>query len=210
MGCARVLQRGLITAGLGFATLLPAKTIPGLALDGPASTREIQVRLDAVTAPDPAVAVIATPPWSPHDPVRDGAIEFEVLFTAARLLRENALAGLVAVGNRHGVFTPAAEAGLHRAMHLGLPVVRLAAAGQVAAPADDLLISGGSLSPEEAQRVLQLCLARHGTLTPAANPERPTAAERAAWRRQLAKYQRDFDAHIAATEAARGWAVAAR
>lgn len=205
----RWLAVGFLQGGL---TLLPAGSVPGLTLAEDATTRTVRVSAASLaTGLRPAVAIITPPAWSPNDPVRDGAVEFEVLFTTARLLQDHPLAGLVAVGNRHGVLPPATESSLRRSVHLGLPVVRLADGGTIAAPPDDLLIRGGNLRPEEARALLLACLARHGTLSPAADPERPTARERAAWRRQLAAYQREFDAHLAAVRTAReGLAVAVR
>jgi hypothetical protein len=39
------------------------------------------------------------------------------------------------------------------------------------------------------------CLMKFGSLPPAADPDRPTAAETAAVREKVAEYQRVFDTH---------------
>jgi L-asparaginase len=188
---------GLVMTGTGVRT----KTIPLAVTDATGTVRD-----DIL----PGVLIIERVTWSPDDPVRDGAVEFELLLAAARLLRDHPLAGLVAVGNRHGILCPRGETSARRVVHLGVPVVRLADSGKVASTPDDLLISGGTLSPTEARALLRQCLVRHGALPPAHNPERPTAKELAAIRTRLAAYQRDFDAYLAARDPRNHLVVASR
>ncbi len=141
----------------------------------------------------PAVALLTSAAWSPHDPARDGASEFEVFLGTARLLQGHALAGFVTVGNRYGALLPATEAALVRVVHMGLPVVRLARDGDVGRSPDDWFISAGALSANEAQRVLSSCLLELGVLPPAADPANPTAAETRALREKLVRFQQAFD-----------------
>lgn len=146
----------------------------------------------------PAVAVVESAAWSPDDPARDGASEFEVLICTARLLAEYPLSGFITVGNRHGALLPGTESALHRVIHMGLPVVRLARGGKVEKSSADLLISAGEMTPAEAQHVLGSCLLRYGALPPARDPAHPTRAELAAIREKLSLYQQSFDVHTAA------------
>lgn len=141
----------------------------------------------------PAVAILESAAWSPEDAPRDGASAFEVLMCAARLLDRNALAGIVGVGNRSGAFLPSAEQAFRRVVPMGIPVVRLARDPRAAGMAGELFIEGGTLSPEEARRVLAECLLRHGALPPAADPLNPTPSEIAAIKHKLAIYQAEFN-----------------
>lgn len=146
----------------------------------------------------PSIARLEGVAWSPHDPARDGAGEFEVLISTARLLKDNALAGFVTVGNSNGSLLPNTENALRRAVHMGVPVVRLARDGRVEANQADLFVAAGGLKPADAERILANCLLRFGALPPAANPARPTSAETAAIRAHLARYQEVFDLQSAA------------
>lgn len=146
-----------------------------------------------------AVATLESAAWSPDDPERDGAGEFEVLLCTARLVRDHPLPGIVSIGNRHGALLGPTEDALRRSVFYGVPVVRVARNGQVSGQPDDLLLNGRELSAAEAQRILATCLVRFGALPPAANPARPTAKERAAIERKLAVYQRTFDLQAAAS-----------
>lgn len=173
------------------------RTVPGLELEGRA-TRAIKVTLADANgqlhpAAHPAVAVIRDSGWSPDDPARDAAGSFEVLLGAARVVRERPLAGLVSVGNHFGALQPGTEEALRRAVRMGLPVVRTARNGEVQAAPDDLLISAGRMPEAEARRVLSYCLVNYGALPPAANPDRPTAAETTALRARIRLYQQAFN-----------------
>lgn len=141
----------------------------------------------------PGIAVIKNARWSPNDAERDGASEFEVLLSAARLLDQHALPGLVGIGNQHGAFLPAAELALSRVAVMGLPVVKVSAAGSVAANDENLFIEAGSLSTDDAKSLLAECLLSLGALPPARNVLAPTAEELAAIRRQVERYQARFD-----------------
>lgn len=160
------------------------------------SLKDAQGRLRADV--QPAIAVVESAAWSPDDPARDGASEFEVLLCTARLLSEYPLSGFVTVGNRHGALLPGTESALHRVIHMGLPVVRLARDGNVEKSSSDLLIAAGDMTPAEAQSVLGSCLLRYGALPPANDPARPTHAELTAIRERLSLYQESFDVHASA------------
>lgn len=181
--------------GLNPRTL--PKSVAGLELRGSA-TAPIKLALtgaDGRLRPEatPAVALLRDAAWSPDDPARDAAGEFEVMVGAARLVRNHALAGFVTVGNHFGALQPGTEAALQRTVLMGLPVVRSARDGDVRAAPGDLLISAGSLSAAEARRILSYCLINYGSLPPAADPARPTLAETDSIRARLRLYQQAFD-----------------
>jgi hypothetical protein len=185
----------------GFSAAGLPRSVVGIARQGIAThpvkialaDREGRLRAEA----RPAVAVLTSAAWSPHDPARDGAGEFEVFLGTAKLLQGHALAGFVTVGNRYGALLPGTESALQRVVHMGLPVVRLARDGEVGRSQDDLFIAAGPLNANEAQRILSTCLLELGALPPAADPAKPTPSEVRALRAKLAQYQAAFD-HAAA------------
>jgi len=154
-------------------------------------------------AAEPKVAVLYGAKWSPGDAARDGAAEFEVLMCAANVRQGNAPGGIVGVGPRHGAFCPSAEMVLERVAHMGVAVVRLAAAEPMPAHDGDAFVEAGTLSPAEAKRVLTECLARYGAPPAAADPAHPTKQEQAAIEAKIALYQFQFDAQSAVRVAAR-------
>ncbi len=135
------------------------------------------------------VAVLRAAAWSPGDPVREGAGEFEVLCRVASLKRAHPNVGLLAVGDRHGLLTRGAENALRFAALQGVPVARLAPGGDVARDPDDLFLDCGHLTESEAATVLERCLSRHGSAPAAANPDSPTHGELAAIRAYLAPFR---------------------
>jgi hypothetical protein len=52
-----------------------------------------------------------------------------------------------------------------------------------------------SIAATKARLLLMACLMKYGTLPPAANPDEPTAEERAAVCEKVAKYQAAFNTH---------------
>jgi hypothetical protein len=113
----------------------------------------------------------------------------EVLCEVASLQKAHRAVALIAVGDRHGLFTHGAENALRFAALQGVPVARLAPGGEVARDPDDLFLDCGRLSESEASAVLARCLDRHGSPPVAADPDRPTPVELAAIRRYLAPFR---------------------
>jgi hypothetical protein len=144
------------------------------------------VSADAAT-PSAGVAVLHPSAWSPNDPARDGAEEFEILLRVAQLQRVHRAVGLVAVGDRRGTLSQGGERALRSLVFAGVVVVKLAPNGEVASAPDGLFLEGGTLSAEKTSRFLALALEHHGAPPVAANPEQPTTAERAAIRAHLSK-----------------------
>jgi hypothetical protein len=58
-----------------------------------------------------------------------------------------------------------------------------------------LFIAGSNLTATKARLLLMACLMRFGSLPPAADPLKPTQAERAATLSKLTEYQSVFDTH---------------
>lgn len=141
----------------------------------------------------PRVAVIEDAPWSPDDAPRDGAAELGVLLTLAQLQAKESVVGLVGVGDRRGIFQDGTQRGLEFAVRQGVPVVRLARGPSSCRPDDsDLLIDGGSLSPDAAVALLGQCLARYGALPKVRSAHAPTKGELRALREKLQLYRAAF------------------
>jgi hypothetical protein len=135
------------------------------------------------------VAVLRAAPWSQGDPVREGAGELEVLCRVASLQKAHRAVGIVAIGDRNGLFAHGAENALRFVALQGVPVARLAPGGEVAHDPDDLFLDCGHLTESEAVKVLERCLRRHGSPPVAANPDHPTPGELAAIRRYLVPFR---------------------
>ncbi len=143
-------------------------------------------------AATPGVAVLRSAPWSPGDTVREGAGEFEVLVCAARLQKEHAVAGLVGIGDRHGLFLQGAERALRQLALSGIPVVRLATGGDLATDPDAIFLDATGLNSDAAAKLLQRCLERHGAPPAVVNPAKPSQKELAAVRAHLAPFRDAF------------------
>lgn len=181
---------------LTAAPSLPLE-VPGLARSGLGTKRVVVAVRDTAgrvnVQAQPGITVLKSARWSPNDAEREGASEFEVLLSVARLLEKHPLPGLIGIGNQNGAFLPAAEQALTRAATMGVPVVKLSASGTLASNPENLFIEAGSLSPDEAKVLLAECLLVLGTLPPARNILAPTEAELQAIRHHLARYQAFFD-----------------
>lgn len=138
----------------------------------------------------PEIAVIHGAHWSPNDSQRDGAGEIEILLCAARLVNSHPLSGVVGIGNSHGTFIPSTDNALQMTACMGIPVARL---GRHLRNDQDLFIEAGATSPEEARRLLAICLLRYGAPSPAADPAHPSASEATAIRAKVRLYQSVFD-----------------
>lgn len=145
--------------------------------------------MSPLAATPAGVAVLRAAPWSPGDVAREGAGEFEVLLCAARLQQKHRSAGIVGIGDRHGLFTFGAERALRLLALRGVPIVKLARGGDVAADPDQLFLDATGLNEAEASVVLARCLERHGVPPIAADPERPTPRELTAIRTHLQPFR---------------------
>ena len=139
------------------------------------------------------IAVLHAAPWAAGDAAREGAGEFEVLLRVAQLQRAHRVAGLISVGDRHGMRPGGGEQALARVALTGVPVVKLARGGEVASTPDDLFLDGRSLNAEQAMATLQHCLERFGAPPAARNPEHPTKQELAKIRAHLTRFRQAFE-----------------
>lgn len=138
------------------------------------------------------VAVLRTAAWSPNDEVREGAGEFEVMMCAAKLQHDHRAAGIVGVGNRHGLFLHGAERALRFVAFRGVPVAKLTSGGDLAADPEGIFLDASHLAETDAAALLQRCLERHGAPPSATNPEQPTKKEIAAIRAHLQPFREAF------------------
>jgi hypothetical protein len=135
------------------------------------------------------VAILRAAAWSPGDAARDGAIEFEVLMSAARLQHAHRSAGIVGVGDRRGLFVAGAERALRMLALRGLPVAKLSRDGDVAADPDQLFLDATGVSETEASAILASCLDRHGPPPAVLDAENPTERELKAIRTHLQPFR---------------------
>ena len=132
------------------------------------------------------------------DRAGDPSWQVDVLGQIDLNLQGAPLAGFVLEGLApYGISTTSSrDAALERAVLSGMPVVTVGRGNNEGfTQPRGLFIGGNNLTATKARLLLMACLLRFGGLPPAADPSRPTAAERAAIQTQLAEYQGVFDTH---------------
>jgi hypothetical protein len=145
----------------------------------------------SLQASEVGVAIVRSAAWSANAAAREGAEELAVLMSVAQLQKNHRLAGLVGVGDKHGMFKPGTEQTLRFVALTGVAVVRVSPNGFVP-PADGLFIEAAQLTESQVKGHLQDCLVRFGAPPRARDPDRPTAAELSSIRSHLRKYQESF------------------
>jgi len=135
------------------------------------------------------IAVLHSAVELPGDATREGAGEFEVMVSVARLENDHGAVGIVGVGNRHGLFPKGGEHALHFFALRGVAVAKLTRGGDLASDPEGLFLGGSGLNEAEASTVLARCLERYGPPPSAADPDHPTPRELAAIRTHLAPFQ---------------------
>ncbi len=146
----------------------------------------------------PKVTIVKDGSYCADDFDEDPEREVDLLAQLDANLRTAPLAGFVVEGLApYGMMTSQARHQLMmRAVHSGMPVVRVGRGNNEGfTPARDRLIGGRNLTATKARLLLMACLMRFGGLPPAADPDRPTAAEIVAIRQAVAAYQAVFDTH---------------
>ena len=147
----------------------------------------------------PKVAITKDASYWDDDSTVDPEAEVDLIALIGHMLKTAPLAGFVVEG-----FAPygrTASNARHRlmlrAVRSGLPVVRVGRGNTEGfVPLHDPdFIGGSNLTATKARLLLMACLMKLGSLPPAADPDRPTAAETAAVRTKVALYQRVFDTH---------------
>ena len=146
-----------------------------------------------VCAAAPEIGVIRATPVliASADAAREGASELMALMEIARVQARPGKGGLVGVGDRHGLFSCDTEEALRLAVLAGIPVVKLAPHGAVVEAPHGLFLDGGSLTEEDARRVLASCIVKFGAL-PKAHSTTPSARELAAIQNRLKAFQTEL------------------
>jgi L-asparaginase len=146
----------------------------------------------------PKVSIVKDGSYHNDDYDNDPSREVDLIALIDYKLKSAPLAGFVIEGlTPYGIMTSAARNRLMmRAMHSGLPIVRVGRGNTEGfVPGRDNAIAGSNLTATKARILLMACLMRFGALPPAADPDRPSAAERAAIKQKIAAYQAVFDTH---------------
>ena len=180
---------------------LPVKTAGVLADGGKAKAVEVAIKDGAGKLLDgaiPKVVIVKDGTYDSDDFDVDLEREIDLLARMEHNLRHAPLAGFVVEGlSPYGIMTSKARHRLMlRAVHLGMPVVRVGRGNNAGfSPRRDRFIGGGNLTATKARLLLMACLMKFGSLPPAADPDRPTDAEADAVRRAVSAYQAVFDTH---------------
>jgi L-asparaginase len=147
----------------------------------------------------PKVTIVKHARYLPEDTSGDASGEVDILARIEKNLREAPLAGFVAEGSApFGAMSNAVDSALKRATFSGMPVVKVGrgnAGGFVDPTRDPLAIAGSNLTATKARLLLMACLMKFGCLPPAADPARPTEAEKEATQVKLQEYREIFNTH---------------
>jgi hypothetical protein len=146
----------------------------------------------------PHVSIVKYSRYGATGARRDGGDEVEILARIAANLAGAPLAGFVGEGmSPYGLMTPETDAAFELAIFSGMPVVRVGRGntGGMAYKFDPLFVAGNNLTSTKARILLMAALLKLGALPPAADPRRPTEAERTATCAAVAAYQAIFDTH---------------
>jgi hypothetical protein len=182
-------------------TRLPAKTVGVRGDGGKLQAVEVPIKDGAGTLVDtaiPKVVIVKDGTYDSDDFDIDLEREIDLVARMEHNLRHAPLAGFVVEGlSPYGIMTSKARHGLMlRAVHLGMPVVRVGRGNNAGfSPRRDRFIGGGNLTATKARLLLMACLMKFGSLPPAADPDQPTDAEADAVRRAVSAYQAVFDTH---------------
>jgi hypothetical protein len=180
---------------------IPA-SVGGVALvNGTPAAVRVPIKDDSGLLPGaiPKVTIVKYARYGMDDFSDDGGLQVEIDARIRKNLADFPLAGFVLEGNApFGRGDESEMAALRRAVAHGMPVVRTSrgnAEGMVPPVPGDVFVTGNTLTSTKARLLLMACLLRFGALSPAAEPENPTAEEWAAIREQVRRYQSVFDTH---------------
>jgi L-asparaginase len=146
----------------------------------------------------PKISLLKGDSWFDDEGEANPANEKGINANIEQLL-EYPLAGVVAEGTApYASMSASPTKALEKAAYSGLPVVRTArgdASGLVRVSANNIFIEGNNLTTTKARYLLAAALMKLGPLPPAANPDKPTAAETDAIKKKIALYQDIFQTH---------------
>ena len=147
----------------------------------------------------PQVSIFKAARYLPETFGADPEPEVDILARVERNLKTSPLAGLVGEGwAPFGNLIASMDAAMERAAYSGMPVVKVGrgnAEGMVPIRPGSVFISGNNLTATKARLLLMACLLKLGALPPAADPAKPTQAERDAVLKKVAQYQELFNTH---------------
>jgi hypothetical protein len=180
---------------------LPPTAKAAVRKDGKITTIELTIKDDAgklTPQAIPSVSIIKEGGYSDEE-VGLGPDDFpELTALIERKLSLGLLTGFVTEGMVPYGRLPSSgrEALLERAAFSGIPSVRVGR-GAMEGFADPypLVIAGSNLTAIKARLLLMACLMKFGALPQAADPAKPTAAERQALIEAISKYQDVFNTH---------------
>jgi hypothetical protein len=146
----------------------------------------------------PKVPIVKDASYYEDEPLAGPETQVDILAWLDDCLKHATLAGFAVEGlSPYGKpASPSRARALLRAVYSGLPVV-FCGRGNTEGFAVPMppFIAGSNLAVTKARLLLMACLMKFGTLPPAADPTRPTAAETAATMAKIAQYQAIFDTH---------------
>jgi hypothetical protein len=180
---------------------IPSSVPVAASSDGAIKRSETRIRQDngdLLESAIPSVAIVKDGGFYAEEYLDDPAVAADLIALLARKLQTNRLAGFVIEGTTpYGKMTSSVrEAVLRKAIHCGLPVVRVGRGNSEGfADPHEYFIAGSNLTATKARMLLMACLLKFGSLPPANNPDEPTSAELAATRAAVAAYQKIFDTH---------------
>lgn len=146
----------------------------------------------------PSVSIVKDGGFCGLDWDADPEAEVDLIALIRHKLTMGRLSGLVVEGTTPaGNMTSTARMKLVlRAAFSGLPVVRVARGSHEGfADPHPVIIGGANLTSTKARLLLMACLMKFGGLPIAADPDAPTAAERAQLAKSIQSYQDVFDHH---------------
>ena len=146
----------------------------------------------------PSVSIVKDGGYYADDYGDDPARELDLLYLLDYKLGLGRLCGIVTEGQvPYGAMTSTARRkAIEKAVYRGMPVVQVGRGSPEGfADRTPLFISGSNLTATKARLLLMASLMRFGALPPAADPDNPTAAEKAAIEKAIAAYQEIFDTH---------------
>jgi L-asparaginase len=180
---------------------LPSSVLVASHADHIIKRSEVKTRLDngdLLESAIPSVAIVKDGGFYAEEYCDHPDVTADLLALVKRKLDANRLAGFIIEGTTpYGKMTSSVrQAVLRKAIYAGLPVVRVGRGNPEGfADPDEYFIAGSNLTATKARMLLMACLLKFGSLPPAENPDKPTAAELAATRAAVATYQKIFDTH---------------
>jgi L-asparaginase len=146
----------------------------------------------------PAVSIVKDGGYFADDYGDDASKELDLIYLLDYKLDSGRLCGFITEGQvPYGSMTSQArKKAIEKAIFCGMPVVQVGrGAPEGFADGTSLVLAGSNLTATKARLLLMASMMRFGALPPAADPENPSAAEKAAIEKVVANYQRVFDTH---------------